>query len=86
MTATSTLTRKNQTTIPVVVVRALGLHPSSQLVYEIEEGRVILTAKTKTFAELANSFPRKGQKAATLEEMQKAVAEGATERYRQSSS
>lgn len=35
---TSALTSKNQTTIPKVVVEALGLTPSARLIYEIGEG------------------------------------------------
>lgn len=56
----STLTSKHQTTIPKAVVEALNLRPSDQLVYEIEkDGRVILTAKTGTFASVAASLPRR---------------------------
>ena len=43
----STLTGKNQTTIPEVVVELLNLRPSNPLIYEIEsDGRIILSAKT----------------------------------------
>ena len=56
----STLTSKNQTTIPKAVIEALNLQPSDQLVYEIEEdGRIILSAKTGTFASVAASLPRR---------------------------
>ena len=52
----STLTSKNQTTIPKAVIEALNLRPSDQLVYEIEaDGRIILSAKTGTFASVATS-------------------------------
>lgn len=55
----STLTSKHQTTIPKIVVEALGLKPADRLVYEIEEGgRVILTAKTATFRSVAASLSR----------------------------
>jgi bifunctional DNA-binding transcriptional regulator/antitoxin component of YhaV-PrlF toxin-antitoxin module len=80
---TSTLTKKNQTTIPREVVKALGLAPSVQLVYEIEDGRVILTAKTATFESLAGSFPKKSKKrAGTPAEMDSAVKDGAVARFR----
>lgn len=38
----SKLTSKSQTTIPQPVRYALGLKPGDEVVYEIEEGRVIL--------------------------------------------
>jgi bifunctional DNA-binding transcriptional regulator/antitoxin component of YhaV-PrlF toxin-antitoxin module len=72
----STLTSKNQTTIPKAVVEALNLRPSNQLVYEIEEGgRVLLSAKTGTFASVAASLPRKpgASPARTVDEMKSAV-------------
>jgi antitoxin PrlF len=71
----STLTSKHQTTIPKAVVEALNLRPSDQLVYEIEkDGRVILTAKTGTFASVAASLPRrKNAVTRPVEEMKAAV-------------
>ena len=72
----STLTSKNQTTIPKAVVEALHLRPSDQLVYEIEsDGRIILSAKTATFASVAANLPRKASKgpARTVDEMKSAV-------------
>jgi bifunctional DNA-binding transcriptional regulator/antitoxin component of YhaV-PrlF toxin-antitoxin module len=79
----STLTSKHQTTIPKAVVEALKLRPSDQLVYEIEkDGRVILTAKTGTFASVAASLPRRKNIAATrsVDEMKAAVKTMARER------
>lgn len=72
----STLTSKNQTTIPKAVVEALNLRPSDQLVYEIEaDGRIILSAKTGTFASVAASLPRKAktQQTRSVDEMKAAV-------------
>lgn len=72
----STLTSKNQTTIPKAVVEALKLRPSDQLVYEIEkDGRVILTAKTGTFASVAASLSKtkSSAPARSIEEMKSAV-------------
>ncbi len=80
---TSTLTRKNQTTIPKAVVHALGLTPSAQLVYEIEGDRVVLTAKSATFAGLAGTFPRKRTaEPRSLEEIKASIRQGAVQRYR----
>ncbi len=57
-------------------MEALKLRPSDQLVYEIEQdGQVILTAKTGTFASVAANMPRKGKgsSARSVEEMSSAV-------------
>jgi antitoxin PrlF len=85
----STLTSKNQTTIPKAVVEALNLRPSDQLVYEIEEsGRIILSAKTATFASVAASLPRKVLKgpARTADEMKSAVKSMAVKRLKRAKS
>lgn len=79
----STLTSKNQTTIPKVVIEALNLRPSDQLVYEIEaDGRIILSAKTGTFASVAANLPRKPSKgpARSVDEMKSAVKAMAAKR------
>lgn len=79
----STLTSKNQTTIPKAVIAALNLRPSDQLVYEIEaDGRILLSAKTSTFASVAASLPRKTATgpARTVDEMKSAVKAMARQR------
>ncbi len=58
------------------MIEALNLRPSDQLVYEIEsDGRIILSAKTGTFASVAASLPRKAKTAParSVEEMKSAV-------------
>ncbi len=80
----STLTSKNQTTIPKAVIEALNLEPSDQLVYEFEEdGRIVLSAKTGTFASVASRLPRKAVpgKIHSTEEMTSAVKEMARKRF-----
>lgn len=86
MSFTSTLTSKNQTTIPKKVVEALQIKPSSQLHYEVEEnGRVVLTAKTGTFADLADKFPkRRISRPASLAEMEAAIQTGIAGRFKKS--
>ena len=79
----STLTSKNQTTIPKAVIEALNLRPSDQLVYEIEaNGRIILSAKTSTFASVVASLSRKPTTgpARTVDEMKSAVKTMAQQR------
>jgi bifunctional DNA-binding transcriptional regulator/antitoxin component of YhaV-PrlF toxin-antitoxin module len=57
MTATSTLTRKNQTTVPKAVTEALGMKPADQFLYEIEADHVILRARTGRLADLLREPP-----------------------------
>ena len=79
----STLTSKNQTTIPKAVIKALNLRPTDQLIYEIEpDGRVMLSAKTGTFASVAEELAPKGRKsgARTVEQMKAAVKSMARKR------
>jgi bifunctional DNA-binding transcriptional regulator/antitoxin component of YhaV-PrlF toxin-antitoxin module len=85
---TSTLTSKNQTTIPKAVVAALHARPSATLCFEVEpDGRILLSAKTATFAELAPTFPKRRRKTpATLEEMQQAIRDGASQGYKRRAS
>ena len=88
MVFTSTLTSKNQTTIPKAVVAALRAQPSATLCFDLEpDGRIVLTAKTATFAQLAASFPgKKGMKAASLDEMQAAIRAGAARGFKRTRS
>lgn len=88
MSITSKLTAKNQTTIPKAVVEALQIKPSSLLLYVIEpDGRVVLSAKSATFEELADTFPSKRpKKPVSDDQIQAAVRSGATRRYRKSQS
>lgn len=83
----STLTTKNQTTVPKAVVEALKLKPSDQLVYEIgTDGRVVLTAKTETFASVAAGLPKRPKRKSvpTIEDMDRAIKEMAVKRYSRS--
>lgn len=84
MSFTSKLTAKNQTTIPKAVVELLQIKPSSMLLYEIDsEGRVLLSAKSATFEELAGLFPRKRpKKPVSVAMMKEAIRDGAVRRFR----
>jgi len=84
MVFTSTLTSKNQTTIPKAVVAALQAKPSATLCFEMEpDGRIVLTAKSASFAQLAGTFPKKKRaKPATLDEMDAAIRKGATRAFK----
>jgi len=88
MSITSKLTAKNQTTIPKAVVEALQIKPSSLLRCEIEpDGRVVLSAKSATFEELAGTFPAKHpRKPVSDDQIQAATRSGASRRFRKSKS
>lgn len=88
MSVTSKLTAKNQTTIPKAVVEALQVKPSSMLVYEIEpDGRVLLSAKSSTFQELAGTFPAKKPKPpVSVDQIKAAVRSGAARRFKKARS
>lgn len=83
MAHTSTLTSKNQTTIPKAVVAAMGIKPSAVLCYElVSDGSVRLTAKASTFAGLAGTFPlRKTTRSVTPEDMRAAVRAAAARKF-----
>lgn len=84
----STLTSKNQTTIPKAVIEALKLRPSDQLVYEIEpDGRVMLSAKTGTFASVAADLSRKPKATArSVEEIDSSAKAAAIKRFKRAQS
>ena len=85
MIAESTLTSKNQTTIPKAIVDALGLKPSAKLVFEItENGQLLVHVKQGRLADLAGAFRHFGKrrkKPATLEEMDAGIRRAAGDAY-----
>ncbi len=85
MIFTSTLTSKNQTTLPKKVVALLGARTSSILNYEVmEDGGVRLTAKSATFADHLKSFPgKKPKRPVTVEMMDQAIRNEAAKSHRQ---
>lgn len=86
MTYSSTLTSKNQTTLPKAIALLLGVKPRAKLSYEVtDEGKVLLSAKSATFKDIAGSFPKKKPlKPVAIEDMRKAVATGAAKRFKKS--
>ena len=84
MTYSSTLTSKNQTTLPKAIATLLGAKPSSILAYEVlDDHSVRLTAKSASFADHLESFPkRKPRRPVTVADMRRAVAEGAVRRFK----
>ncbi len=84
----STLTSKNQTTLPRKVVALLGARPSSILNYEVmEDGGVRLTAKSATFADHLDGFPnKKPKRRVTTEMMDQAIQNEAAKYHHKSRS
>ena len=85
MIAESTLTSKNQTTIPKAIVDALGLKPSAKLVFEItDDGQLLVHVKQGRLADLAGAFRHCGKRRkqpATLEEMDAGIRRAAGDAY-----
>jgi len=87
MLASSKITKRNQTTLPRSVLDALCLKPSDRLVYEIEDGRVILMAKTERLADLKGRFAGIGSKRdypVSIEEIHDAAGRAVAEKSRAS--
>ena len=76
---TSTVTSKGQVTIPADMRRMLGLDPGKQVAFRLEDGHIRLEAVrddiTASFGILA------ADRHVSLEDMDRAVAEGAAARF-----
>ncbi|HSE57816.1 MAG TPA: AbrB/MazE/SpoVT family DNA-binding domain-containing protein [Nitrospiraceae bacterium] len=76
--ATATLTSKGQTTIPKEVRDHLHVSPGDKLDFLIDaEGRVVLRPATLDVRQLKGMLKRKRVKPVSLDEMDRAIAEGA---------
>ena len=86
MTYSSKLTAKNQTTLPKAIATLLGAKSSSILAYEVMDDRSVrLTAKSASFADHLDSFPKKKPKRAlTIDDLKTAVAKGAARKFKKS--
>lgn len=74
----STVTIKGQTTLPRDVRRALGLASGDKVRYVILDGEVRLL-KSRPVNELAGLLAKPGRKPVSLNEMDAAIASGATD-------
>ncbi len=76
--ATATMTSKGQMTLPKEVRDRLGLHPGDQLEFVFSpDGRLEVMPRTIHVEKLFGLLHRKGEKAATLEEIEAGIAAGA---------
>ena len=81
--AVATLTSKGQTTIPKEIRRLLGLKAGAKLHFNLmPDGTISVRAKAGTLKDLAGILRRAGTQAATVEEMNAAVARAAVARFR----
>jgi AbrB family looped-hinge helix DNA binding protein len=74
----STVTVKGQTTLPRDVRATLGLSSGDKVRYLILDGEVRIL-KARSVKELRGILSRSGQKPVSLEEMNEAIAAGATD-------
>ena len=74
----STVTVKGQTTLPRDVRAALGLTSGDKLRYLILDGEVRIL-KARSVKELQGILSRSGQRPVSLDEMDEAIAAGATD-------
>lgn len=72
----STLTIKGQTTLPKAVRHALNLTPGDRLRYVILDDGQVRLLRSRPVAGLAGMLKRPGQVPVSLEEMDRAIAEG----------
>ncbi len=73
----STVTMKGQTTLPKDVRRALGLASGDRVRYVILDGEVRLL-KVRPVSDLAGMLHREGRTPVSLDEMDEAIADGAS--------
>lgn len=78
MDTVGTVTSKGQTTIPRAIRDRLNIKPGDKLVWAVEDGRVVVRCKNRSIRELAGYLARPGQGPATLEEIDAAIARGAS--------
>ncbi|MGA9509557.1 MAG: AbrB/MazE/SpoVT family DNA-binding domain-containing protein [Candidatus Sulfotelmatobacter sp.] len=77
--AAATLTSKGQITIPVQVRTALGVDAGDRIEFvEIEHGQFAIMAATRSVRELNGLLYRKERKPVSIEEMNAAIAKGAS--------
>ena len=77
------ISSKGQTTIPKQFRDALGIKDGTPLRWTLENGVLIVRAKTKRLEDFAGMLGRPPNgKHATIEDMNRAIGEAVTERHR----
>jgi antitoxin PrlF len=74
---TATITSKGQLTIPVQVRKALGVDSGDRIEFvELAKGQFAIIPATRSLQELNGLFKGRRKTAATVEEMDEAIAKG----------
>jgi antitoxin PrlF len=77
--AAATITSKGQITIPARVRIALGVDAGDRIEFvEVGKGEFNIVAATRSVRELNGMLHRKGRKPVSIEEMNAAIAKGAS--------
>jgi antitoxin PrlF len=77
--AAAKITSKGQITIPVQVRTALGVDPGDRIEFvEVGKGEFNIVAATRSVKELKGLFRGRRRKPVSIEEMNAAIAEGAS--------
>ena len=77
--ASATVTSKGQITIPIRVREALGLDAGDRVEFiEIDKGKFVIVAATRSIRELEGRFHDKRRKPVSIEEMNAAIARRAS--------
>jgi AbrB family looped-hinge helix DNA binding protein len=77
--AASTITSKGQITIPVKVRAALGVEAGDRIEFvEVGKREFNIVPATRSVRELSGMLYRKGRKPVSIEEMNAAIAKGAS--------
>lgn len=74
----STVTTKGQTTLPKDVRAALKLHPGDRVRYLILDGGEVRLVRSRPVIQLAGFLKDRTDKRASLEDMDEAIAKGAS--------
>lgn len=83
LSASTTTTSKGQTTIPKAMRDALGITDGTVLQWELEDGALKITAKTRRLVDFAGVLgaPPNGVHL-TVEEMNEAIGEAVVKRFK----
>jgi len=76
----STITIKGQTTLPKDVRKALDLNPGDRVRYLILDGGEVRIARVRPVVGLAGGLQDLVRRSVSLDEMDEAIARGATEK------
>lgn len=74
----STVTIKGQTTLPKDIRQALQIGPGDKLRYLILDGGQVRIVRSQPVSKLAGALKGKSDRRVSLEEMDEAIAEGAS--------